>query len=129
MPYKNYEDMLANARRYYRAHPRTPEQKAKNNESVRRWRLRHPDKARDKDIRKRGYGIGLAEYKAMYAAQEGRCALCEVQLPTLHIDHDHQTGRIRGLLCSPCNRALGKLGDTADGLRRALAYIEGVPRK
>lgn len=53
-----------------------------------------------------------------------RCYKCKLHL-TLAYDHCHKTGDIRGLLCSPCNRALGALGDSEEGLQRALTYLRG----
>lgn len=45
--------------------------------------------------------------------------------PAAHVDHCHETGRVRGVLCFNCNSAIGKLGDDPDTLRRATAYLEG----
>jgi hypothetical protein len=79
------------------------------------------------------YGQTLAEYERLAAAQGNVCALCgRTQRPvpgvnrvTLSVDHDHRTGRVRGLLCNDCNRGLGLLGDDPVSLRRALAYVGG----
>jgi Recombination endonuclease VII len=60
--------------------------------------------------------------------QNNLCAICSApakQNKTLSIDHCHETGKIRGLLCSKCNMGLGLLGDTAESLRKALQYLEG----
>lgn len=75
----------------------------------------------------RQVGLTLADYDAMVTARQGRCDICQ-QVPrnqggSLCVDHDHRTGRVRGLLCSPCNRAIGLLGDTATHLRQALTYL------
>lgn len=60
----------------------------------------------DKRIRKR-YGITLEDYRSMYEKQNGRCAICKkVWHRSLFIDHDHSTGKVRGLLCQPCNNFL-----------------------
>ena len=76
------------------------------------------------------YGISTAEYEVLHVQQDGRCAFCG-GLPTgnkrLAVDHDHETGRVRGLLCDKCNWAFGQLGDTASALLRAYEYmIKGV---
>lgn len=70
------------------------------------------------------YGITIEQYDAMMAAQDGRCAICGV-LPTRHlcVDHDHETGEVRGLLCEPCNFALGHMADDVDRLLAAAAYL------
>ena len=80
----------------------------------------------------RKFGISLAEYGKMLVAQGGKCAICEQEetekrdgvLKSLAVDHDHETGAVRGLLCSPCNQAIGKLKDDPAILRRAADYIE-----
>jgi hypothetical protein len=79
---------------------------------------------------RRDYGIDLAEYLAMFDAQGGACAICR-QDPTegerpksLHVDHNHSTGKVRGLLCNGCNRALGFALDNPAILRAAADYLE-----
>jgi hypothetical protein len=71
----------------------------------------------------RRYGIGAAEVDALIAAQDGKCAICGVGVPE-HVDHDHVTGRIRGMLCFSCNGGLGQFGDSVERLRLAIAYLE-----
>lgn len=74
----------------------------------------------------RVYGITLDQYKAMLAAQDGKCALGHDIGPgsNICVDHDHATGRVRGLLCTKHNAAIGMLGDSHDGVRAALEYLE-----
>jgi len=69
------------------------------------------------------YGLTLEEWHAMLISQSGRCALCCDPMKDPHTDHDHETGAVRGLLCSGCNTALGRLGDSIEGLERAIAYL------
>lgn len=86
---------------------------------------------------KKTYGITLDEYDQMLKDQNGVCAICEQPETVrprrgkytdteirLAVDHDHVTGRVRGLLCKKCNIALGHLGDSVDRLRRAITYLE-----
>jgi len=76
----------------------------------------------------RNYGISGRQYDEMFARQRGECALCGSPPKAnkrLHVDHCHSTGRVRGLLCIPCNLALGKLGDSIVSIKRALRYLEG----
>jgi hypothetical protein len=82
------------------------------------------ERQRNQDYKKK-YGITLDEYEAMLAAQGGVCKLCGRPPKTrrLAVDHDHKNGRVRGLLCYRCNRAIPNYV-TADWLRRAADYIE-----
>jgi Recombination endonuclease VII len=84
---------------------------------------------------RRRYGITQADYDAKLAEQGGGCALCGVRPEELakgryrtwlHVDHDHVTGRVRGLLCPDHNLLLGRWGDDPALLRRAADYIEGA---
>ena len=77
---------------------------------------------------KKNYGITLEEYDAMVEKQDGKCAICETTKPKgngarFHIDHSHKTGKVRGLLCSPCNLALGKFKDDIAILQSAIEYL------
>lgn len=79
--------------------------------------------AKDTWLRHR-YGITEADFNEMLELQGGKCALCR-RGNARNTDHDHLTGEVRGLLCSPCNTALGVLGDNVDGLLRAIEYLRG----
>jgi len=72
------------------------------------------------------FGITPEEYDGLLAAQAGVCAICggDNGSKRLAVDHDHDTGVIRGLLCNQCNRGLGLLGDSAESIRRVLDYLE-----
>lgn len=72
---------------------------------------------------KRRYGVTAAEVDAMIEAQGGVCALCQEREPQ-HVDHDHRTGAVRGVLCSCCNQGLGNFRDRADLLREGAAYLQ-----
>jgi hypothetical protein len=72
---------------------------------------------------KQPYGITAADYDRMLAEQGGLCALCR-ERPAEHVDHDHVTGRVRGLLCFCCNQGLGNFRDRADVLRLAVGYLQ-----
>lgn len=84
---------------------------------------RQTERLRDKGWAYWKYGITLDQYAAMLEAQNGLCALCEQREPK-HIDHCHETGRVRGLLCPSCNTALGKFDDNPALLRKAMSYLE-----
>lgn len=77
----------------------------------------------------RKYGLTLDSFLALLDAQHGKCAICdrkeEVNINrAMAIDHDHQTGKVRGLLCMSCNIMLGKAKDDPEILRKAADYIE-----
>lgn len=79
-----------------------------------------------REIELRAYGINLDGYSKMLAAQGGACKICR-EPPTkvsLHVDHCHSTGRVRGLLCSKCNLMLGNARDSRAVLLAAVAYLE-----
>lgn len=76
------------------------------------------------------YGITLEEYDRILASQGGVCAICGGDDPgtgrpadSLVVDHDHANGRVRGILCHPCNRGIGYLKDRADLAERACSYL------
>jgi hypothetical protein len=80
----------------------------------------------------RNYGIGAADYDRILAEQGGGCALCGVKPEDLtagryrtylHVDHCHDTGRVRGLLCPDHNLLLGRFGDDATMFRRVVEYL------
>lgn len=67
----------------------------------------------------------------MLARQDGRCAICRTTFPGgrwghFHVDHEHETGAVRGLLCTVCNIGLGYFDDSADRLAQAAAYLTGA---
>jgi hypothetical protein len=72
------------------------------------------------------YGITPEEYDELLVSQNGVCAICGEECSTgrrLSVDHDHETGRVRGLLCSKCNYGIGHL-KTVENLERAIDYLE-----
>lgn len=74
----------------------------------------------------RKYGATTEEIESMFKQQSGKCAICGGQSSAgrrLSIDHDHETGQIRGLLCDKCNRGLGLFGDSPELMREAAAYL------
>ena len=74
----------------------------------------------------RMYGIDVADYERMLESQNGGCCICGKQPESnraLDIDHDHATGRVRGLLCSKHNRALGLMNDDIGLLLKSIKYL------
>lgn len=81
---------------------------------------------------KRAYGIEYSEFEEMAAGQGGKCAICLTAIDLLaprslncaHVDHDHATGAVRGLLCRACNHGLGNFRDNKAFLMAAIAYLD-----
>ena len=71
----------------------------------------------------RAYGLTAAAYEAMLERQDRRCLLCGKQPQILCVDHDHATGRVRGLLCRRCNAGLGHLRDDGTLIAAAIGYL------
>ena len=141
---KNYrkahpESDRETARRY---REKNPSYAAANSKS---WRSENPEKYRAQSRRsweknkvkklaadrvrymREKYGITIEQYDSMYRAQNGACAVCDgVNLSgrRLAVDHCHRTGKVRGLLCSMCNSAIGLAKERLDVLKKAVAYLE-----
>ncbi len=96
------------------------------------WKT-HPDQVRDRKLKKE-FGISLEEYLSLSNEQHGVCGICFKPETTIHnktkkaqnlsVDHDHSTGKVRGLLCSKCNTALGLLDEDPTRVISLLKYIE-----
>jgi hypothetical protein len=97
-------------------------------------RERFLEKAREVNWKVR-FGITREDYDRMLKEQGGRCAVCKTTNPNgptsnsnkmknFSVDHCHQTGAIRGLLCTACNRGIGLLGDTVEAILEALRYLQ-----
>jgi hypothetical protein len=114
-----------------------------NRDRVKRWQQANRDKylakqreyvesgrkaiANRKSHLKRKYGLTVEQYDQMLEAQGRSCAICGRPQPTwtsLHVDHDHETGRVRGLLCFRCNNAIGDLDDSPDRFVLVAEYLE-----
>ena len=74
------------------------------------------------------YGISLLDYNNMLKEQDNKCKICELDQAGFHfslsVDHCHETGRVRGLLCSNCNQALGCLKDSTELFQKSIKYLE-----
>lgn len=117
-------------------------------ERARQWRKNNPEQVRDYQrnyyhesggktvhskrrrdaARKKNYGITPERFEALLASQGGKCAVCRTPEPrgkaTWHLDHDHETGAVRGVLCITCNIALGMLHDDPARCRAAADYLD-----
>lgn len=119
--------------------------RSRDAERALRWRLNNPEKYRAKVERqlaqrrnmdptdrrrdnrnrmlKSRYGITLEQFDAALAAQDGVCKVC-ASTDDFHVDHDHSSGRVRGILCGPCNRMLGMARDDIAVLEAAIRYLK-----
>ncbi len=88
--------------------------------STGKWKDRHYRKL---------YGLETDEVKELFDKQDGLCKLCSKELifngRLTHVDHDHTTGKVRGILCYSCNTSLGKLGDSIESIEKVLKYLKG----
>jgi membrane-associated HD superfamily phosphohydrolase len=131
---KNREKMLERTREWRKKNPNKIEEYSKKyrkihreerKEDCRKYHQNHKD-LEINQRRLREYGITEDEFKYLLKKQDGRCAICKNNLISkICIDHNHVTGEVRGLLCNPCNMALGLLKDDIIVLTNALKYLEG----
>ena len=75
--------------------------------------------------RVRRYSVSIEYFHELYDSQYGRCAICgdEIDLEDCRIDHDHESGEVRGLLCTSCNTGIGLLKESPDILQSAIEYL------
>lgn len=148
---RNREARAEYQREYARANPekfrRTPEQQAEYNRKRReryatdsefRERVKQQAKGGDPEVKRntrllKQFGITAAQYDDMLAQQDGRCAICRAEFSDrrghrLAVDHCHETGVVRGLLCANCNQGIGKFGDRPDLLDGAALYLRSRQR-
>lgn len=95
-------------------------------DASRRWRTENPERSRDHSL-KHNYGIEIGTYDRMFAAQGGQCAICKTRSTgrhaRFHVDHCHDTGKVRGLLCHGCNVSLGHFKHDVEVLQAAIIYL------
>ncbi len=101
------------------------------NASKREWANNNPDKvklaARKRDLLRK-FNITIEEYDMLYEKQKGLCAICEEpekeNNKRLAVDHNHDTGKVRGLLCRACNTGIGLLQEKRELLEKAIKYLK-----
>lgn len=106
----------------------TKEEKAKQRARLNEWRRKNRTHSRARSYARRLrkiFGLTMEQYNEMLKAQGGACAICH-RPPgkiCLNVDHDHSTGKIRGLLCVPCNLMIGNAGDQESTLQSGIDYL------
>lgn len=117
----NAERQRKNTKKYYQSN------KEEINFKNRQKYNNNPLISKDRDLKKM-YGISLEKYNEILCSQNNSCAICKKHkdefTKALAVDHCHTTGKVRGLLCTNCNRALGNIRDSIDGLKNAILYLE-----
>ena len=142
MPFKNIEDRQEWGKSYYKNNKPKMVEYNRNYRLINKEKLSNQKKEyyrRNKDkIAQRGllykYKITSDDYSNMLNKQDGKCAICNrieksitknKKIKPLGVDHDHKTGKIRGLLCTNCNVGLGYFEDDPDILIKAIKYLKG----
>ena len=110
-------------------HIRNPDSLLRERAKSKEWREANPEKSRlaiTNATLKAKYGIDLETYDQMLKDQKGGCKVCgdKPSYQRLHVDHCHNTGRVRGLLCQACNVSIGKMKESPELLRALATYIE-----
>lgn len=131
---ENRDQVLAKNREYRAAKPEVYRalSKASRDRNIDKVRARdraryaaNPTKRRQQQLQQ--YGISVADYDQMLQAQDGRCAICSSEVgakgKSLAVDHCHETGAVRGLLCARCNVGLGMFQDDVARMRLAIDYL------
>jgi hypothetical protein len=94
-----------------------------------KWKTINRDIIKDRRI-KTHYGLTPDEHDRLFVKQDGRCAICDKDACELkklfHVDHDHKTGKVRGLLCESCNHLIGNALDNVNILLSAIDYLEAT---
>jgi hypothetical protein len=127
-PEKGYREKSCKECRYAQA-------RSNKNRAANVARYRSSDKYKE-SIRRgvlKKYGLTIEEYNNVVESQDGLCAICKNpetrtirgKLKSLSVDHDHKTGRVRGIICDNCNTILGRVKDSEDHLLALLDYLRG----
>jgi hypothetical protein len=102
-----------------------------SNARTKEYNNKNKDKTRKRNAaywRKHKYGLTQEQYKDMILSQNNECAICKKPShKTLYIDHDHKTGKVRGLLCHECNTGIGFFNEDIDSLTNAVKYLKSFP--
>lgn len=115
---------------FYPRHTRGPGATAAYCKVCEKSRKQTPEAKKQKRLwdLKRLYNLSPEDYNHLLNKQANCCAICTARAGALdlHVDHNHDTGAVRGLLCIKCNRGIGLLGDSPETLLRAISYLKGA---
>jgi hypothetical protein len=117
----NLEKQRAQKRAYYATH--RPHLLAARRSYHAEHRDQHHERDRRRHLRKM-YGMTPEQYDALYATQEGKCAVCGRHQAILNVDHNHANGQVRHLLCGSCNLILGQVHDDIALLQSLIDYLQ-----
>jgi hypothetical protein len=110
---------------YYKLYRKLNPEKEKAKKQ--KYNASHPEKLKEWEWKRSGIHITHEDYEGLLAAQDYRCAICGTHASDLNkalaVDHDHNTGKIRGLLCSACNVGIGNLKDKSEIAAAAFRYL------
>lgn len=132
---RNRENVTEKVRKRYEENPNLALERSKRRyetnkqerlEQIRQWRGNNKHKIRWYGLKAK-YGITKEEYESLIEKQNNVCAICKMENTNgkpLCVDHEHSTGKIRGLLCFSCNTALGLMKEHSCLLREAATYLE-----
>lgn len=116
-----------------RKHGRRSRCKDCQSETHKEWRIRNPSASRLRNLKSK-YGLTKEDYLSLLDSQEGVCAICHkeeqenARSPWLSVDHCHETGLVRGLLCERCNKGLGMFMDDSSLLENAVSYLASASK-
>jgi len=106
----------------------------KSRQRAKDWQASNRDRVRSNHLQNK-YNMSTQDYERLFKEQKGLCKICgkpetnshhRTKTPhSLAVDHDHRTGKVRGLLCALCNSGLGKFKESSQLLQRAKEYIDG----
>ena len=131
--YNESEKGLAVRGRFFKSLDNDPDKKEAyrlrrieaNRRHLKKLKATNPQKLKQRNRRSRLrlFGLTPEAFDAMLEKQGGVCAICGKKRGQMSVDHNHETGRVRGILCQPCNSGIGMLGDNIVGLEHALRYM------
>lgn len=113
---KNKEQAKKHSKKYYLNHKK----------ERKKWNFKNKEKFKEYYLKHR-YNITLDQLKQMFISQNGVCAICKEKFANrkaMHIDHNHVNGKVRALLCPPCNYAVGNVRENIEYAKSLVEYLQ-----